>query len=203
MTLPEDDERGPQRTCVACRESGDRDALVRLVADPTASPQKIIVDYRARAPGRGAWVHPTATCVSAVEARPGMAGRVLGVQPLVAEGLLTNLRDQVMRAVADGLSMAQASGALVGGHDVLIHGINDGIVIEIVVASDASDRTIGDLRAAVEGSAHPNVPFTRIPMDRETLGTRIGRGSRAAVGIKASRATAHLRRQLHRLRALG
>ena len=203
MSRPEAEERGPQRTCVACRELGDRDALVRLVADPTVSPFKLIVDYRARAPGRGAWVHPTAACVAAVEARPGSAARVLGVTTVDAGGLLANLRDQVVRAIADGLSLAQASGALIGGHDVMIHGINDGDVVEIIVANDASERTIDDLRKAVEGSVHPNVPFTQIPMDRDTLGARIGRGSRAALGVKASRAAVHLRRQLRRLRALG
>lgn len=198
-----DPERGPRRTCVACREEGDRDELVRLVVDPTVEPPCVVVDYHARAPGRGAWVHPVAACVSALQAKPGALTRALDADRAIVGDLAAALRAQVDRAIADGLSMAQAAGALLGGHDMLVNGIRGGEVLELVIASDASDRTVDDLRAALSASPHPNAPVTRISLDREALGARIGKGSRAAVGVTPSRAATHLRRQLHRWRALG
>ena len=48
--------------------------------------------------------------------------------------------------------------------------------------------------------AGDGVPFVVLPISREALGQRIGRGSRAAVGVTPSRSARHLHRQLRRLR---
>lgn len=49
----------PQRTCVACRRTGDQRTFVRLVRTPEGSVQ---VDERGRAPGRGAYLCRLAAC---------------------------------------------------------------------------------------------------------------------------------------------
>ncbi|MGR4009350.1 YlxR family protein [Leucobacter sp. 1207-22] len=48
------------RTCVGCRARAERDVLLRVVVDGG----QLIADDRAVLPGRGAWVHPTAKCLS-------------------------------------------------------------------------------------------------------------------------------------------
>jgi predicted RNA-binding protein YlxR (DUF448 family) len=55
------------RTCVGCRRTDRREALVR-VARAAAG---ITVDVRGRVPGRGAWLHQDPTCWSG--ARGGLA----------------------------------------------------------------------------------------------------------------------------------
>lgn len=182
------------RTCIACRASGERDALVRLVASPEGH---VVIDARGRLPGRGAWLHPQRACLDLLRKRRGAVERALGV-PATVDDIEAQLRDHVERALLDGLSMAAAAGALVGGRDLLEQALRDGHVLEVVVANDASARTIEALRAV----APEEVPFTEVPMDREALGRRIGKGARAAVGVRRSRATEHLRRQLARVRML-
>lgn len=167
---------------------------MRLVVDPDG---QLVVDYRAKLPGRGAWVHPDAACVAKLEAHPGILTRAFGAPPDTS-GLGAEIRRQVEAAMLDGLSMAAAAGALVGGFDALEQAIREGRVGEVVLASDASVRTVGELRALTEG-----LPFTPIALDRQALGERVGRGPRAALGVTASRAASHLRKQLRRLRALG
>lgn len=49
----------PQRTCVACRQTEDQRGLVRLVRGPEG---RVTVDERGRAPGRGAYLHPSKRC---------------------------------------------------------------------------------------------------------------------------------------------
>ena len=49
-------ENGPQRTCVACRQTKNKKQLVRYVVAPDGA---VLVDYRQRLPGRGAY-----TCIS-------------------------------------------------------------------------------------------------------------------------------------------
>ena len=44
--------RQPQRTCVACRRTGDRRGLIRLVR----TDEGVIIDERGRANGRGAYL---------------------------------------------------------------------------------------------------------------------------------------------------
>ncbi|WP_101571189.1 MULTISPECIES: YlxR family protein [unclassified Brevibacterium] len=52
----------PQRTCIACRQKADRKELTRFVIRPDQHPA-IVHDVSATLPGRGVWVHPTATCL--------------------------------------------------------------------------------------------------------------------------------------------
>lgn len=185
-----------ERTCVACRDEADRDDLVRLVVDPEG---RLVVDYRARLPGRGAWVHPRRECVAEAVLHPGRLAKALHVDAVDASTLEVDLRSAVLRAAADGLSLAAAGGALLGGHDVLTRALESRQVAEIALASDAAERTERDLRRV----ATEAVPFTVLSLDRDALGARVGRSPLAAVGVLAEGASVHLRRQLRRLRDLG
>jgi predicted RNA-binding protein YlxR (DUF448 family) len=184
-----------RRTCVACRQVADRKDLVRLVLSPD---REVVVDYYGRLPGRGAWVHCQRECVDALVRKPAAVARALKHRVDLTE-LGSRLRRAVARAVEDGLSQAAAGGALVGGHDALERALADGRVVELVVASDASARTVADLRRA----ASDEVRFTVVSATREVLGGRVGQGPRAAVGVVVAPASTHLQRQLHRLRNVG
>ena len=73
---------GPVRTCVGCRATGPRSALLRVVAYRDGS---LVVDVGRRMPGRGAWLHPDPGCLEKAERRRafGRALRVAG-QPDVS-----------------------------------------------------------------------------------------------------------------------
>ena len=59
-TRPGTARPAPQRTCVACRRSGDQSSFVRLVRSPEGP---VVVDEgRRRAPGRGAYLCRQAAC---------------------------------------------------------------------------------------------------------------------------------------------
>ena len=60
---------GPVRTCVGCRRRASQDALLRVVAEGGT----VAVDVRRRAPGRGAYLHPEASCVAAAVKRRAFA----------------------------------------------------------------------------------------------------------------------------------
>ncbi|MCB9696089.1 MAG: DUF448 domain-containing protein [Alphaproteobacteria bacterium] len=187
---------GAVRTCVACRGEAVRDDLIRLVQHPDDG--SVVVDLRATLPGRGAWVHPTRVCVEKIEAQPSLLSRAFKGQ-VRAPGLAAAVRDAVERALLDGLSLAAAGGGLVGGHDAIVQALAGGEIELLVLASDAADRTIRDLlRAAPEGM--PAVPVT---LDREALGSRVGSAPRAALGVRPTGSTVHLRRQLRRWVGLG
>ena len=183
------------RTCVVCRGKEGSDELVRLALAPDGA---LFLDMRGKMPGRGAWVHGSRACLDALKERPALAGRALKANVGAAD-LVPALREATVAALLDGLSFAAAAGVLIGGHDQLEGELRAGTILEVVVASDASERTVNDLRNA----AAPNVPFTQVPYDRDTLGQRVGKGARAALGVQRSRAAHHLLVQLRRLRGLG
>lgn len=186
---------GAARMCVACRESVPTDELVRLAVHPVDG--RLVIDAKGRLPGRGAWVHPTNACVERLMKHPGMLRRSFETVPDVS-GLKHAIVESTLRLLGDGLSQAAASGALVGGFDLLAAALREHQIRAVLVASDAAERTQRELRAIA-----PDVSFVPVPWNREELGYRIGKGSRAALGVKSSRSSAHLLRQLHRLPLLG
>jgi predicted RNA-binding protein YlxR (DUF448 family) len=65
----------PRRTCVACRQEGSRDELIRLVRAGDA----VALDPTGRASGRGAYLHRRSECIE--EARKkGSLSRALKAQ---------------------------------------------------------------------------------------------------------------------------
>jgi predicted RNA-binding protein YlxR (DUF448 family) len=61
--------REPVRTCVACRQEAGKNALIRIVrqTDGTAT-----IDRTGRAPGRGAYLHPTQACIEQARKRKAL-----------------------------------------------------------------------------------------------------------------------------------
>lgn len=53
-------KRIPMRQCVGCREMKAKKELVRVVRSPEG---EISLDFRGKAPGRGAYVCPQAECL--------------------------------------------------------------------------------------------------------------------------------------------
>jgi len=52
----------PQRTCIACRETAGKRGLIRVVR----TEQGILVDPTGKKAGRGAYIHPTRSCIATV-----------------------------------------------------------------------------------------------------------------------------------------
>ena len=64
----------PVRTCVACRQEAGKRELVRIVRRPDGSVE---LDRSGRLSGRGAYIHPAATCVEVARKRRAL-DRALG-----------------------------------------------------------------------------------------------------------------------------
>jgi uncharacterized protein len=87
----------PQRTCVGCRETAGREALLRLVrgADGGVRP-----DPEAKRPGRGAWVHPRAACLELAVRRGGLQRAFRGAVQSTPEGFCADMRAALAAAIA-------------------------------------------------------------------------------------------------------
>ena len=54
-------KKTPMRMCLGCNEMKPKKELVRVVKSPTG---EISLDFRGKAPGRGAYVCPRAACLA-------------------------------------------------------------------------------------------------------------------------------------------
>ncbi|MBT8160153.1 YlxR family protein [Arthrobacter sp. GN70] len=73
----------PVRTCIGCRKQGMRNELIRLVAEGDGSPV-VLVDVRRRMAGRGAWLHPSNTCLTLASKRRAFVRALPGTSEITA-----------------------------------------------------------------------------------------------------------------------
>jgi predicted RNA-binding protein YlxR (DUF448 family) len=185
---------GPVRTCVVTREELPPDALVRLCVGPDG---RVEVDYRGRLPGRGAWVQPRRALIDQLAARPGLLRKALDAPDADVDGILERMRAANVRAFLELLSLAARSGALASGADQVAASAASGSIIAFVLASDASARSVEAARAAA-----PEVPAFTVPVTKEALGLRVGKGPRAVIGLRSAAVTRTLLCELRRMEDL-
>ena len=79
----------PERQCLGCREMKPKAALVRVVRSPEGT---VSLDLRGKAPGRGAYICPSADCLKKAQ-RSKALSRSLGVEipPTVFEALAAQM----------------------------------------------------------------------------------------------------------------
>jgi hypothetical protein len=179
---------------VVTREAHPADVLVHVVAGPEGAAE---VDYGARLDGRGAWLLPRRDVLAQAEARPGILARALDVEGLRTEGLLARVREANLARVLDFLSLAARSGCIASGAEQVSGAIAGGNILAFVAASDASERSVGAARREA-----PETPLFTMPLDKETLGRRVGKGPRALLCIRPGGPTAALLRELRRMEEL-
>ena len=86
----------PMRQCLGCREMKPKSTLIRVVRAPDGS--KITLDFKGKAPGRGAYVCPDPACLKkAVKSRALERAFSAQIPPEVYEAL-----ERQMEAGADG-----------------------------------------------------------------------------------------------------
>ena len=79
----------PERQCLGCREMKPKPELVRVVRSPEGT---VSLDLRGKAPGRGAYICPSADCLKKAQ-RSKALSRSLGVEipPAIFEALAAQM----------------------------------------------------------------------------------------------------------------
>ena len=85
---------GPQRTCVGCRQVDEQRALVRL----TAEGSRLLVDGPQRRPGRGAYLHARATCLTRAE----KGGLSRSFRRSIPRDSITLIREHILNVRSEG-----------------------------------------------------------------------------------------------------
>ncbi|MDQ2782031.1 MAG: YlxR family protein, partial [Actinomycetota bacterium] len=91
--------RQPVRTCVGCRRTDSRSALLRVVAvvGEWGGNVSLVPDPRHRLPGRGAWLHLSTTCLEQAVRRKAFTRALrlqVGPDSTAVQKYLTTTRDR-------------------------------------------------------------------------------------------------------------
>ncbi len=183
----------PQRTCLGCREAIDQDALVRFVLSPQGD---LLVDYRRRLPGRGAYTHPARQCIlNAVKRQQfGRTLRQPGLQSS-APALLDSLAGQIRERVAGLLGMARKSGQIISGSNAVLEALaNPGRVGLVLVAEDISPAIEEKVRAR---AAAASVACHRL-LEKGHMGQILGKAERSVAAVPGGPLSEAIRIELSR-----
>lgn len=190
-------EKGPQRTCIACRQIKNKKELVRYVLSPD---NNVLVDYRQHLPGRGGYTCFDRSCIEAVVKRRGFQ-LCFKKQQLSVDS--TQLIDQLLAAVDQKilslLGMARKSGQLLSGSNAIIEALRKTKSIDLVViATDISEAIGQKIRTLAERSDIHCVQLC----DKQQLGQMLGKEERSVIAVQAGSLASALLNELHRHRQL-
>ena len=150
----------PVRRCVGCNAQRPKRELVRVVRSPEG---EISIDLRGKAPGRGAYLCPSAACLAkARKAKrlertfevpiPGeIYDRLTEEIQCAEQSAKENTRSSVQHPLLGALGLCRKAGKLLHGYDRVQENALRGKVALVLLAADASERTVTHMRSACEG----------------------------------------------------
>lgn len=137
-TSPEDDDLEGYdvngRMCIATRESGSPDELIRFVAAPDGT---VVPDLKRELPGRGCWVKIDRSLVERAVAKKLFA-RALKADVKAADDLGERLERLFLQQLLQMMNMARKAGQLVTGSAKVDAAIRSGAALAVFHSTDAA-----------------------------------------------------------------
>jgi predicted RNA-binding protein YlxR (DUF448 family) len=140
----------PERTCIGCRTTMNKDEVVRLIA----GPEGILIDYREKLPGRAAYVCPRQDCVEKAFTRDTLAKAFRHkIQPPDLASFIMHLQTIIREKIKSLLAISLKTGKIAIGYSAVQDALEKGRVFFLLYACDVSEGT--RKKVAVHGDALP------------------------------------------------
>ena len=168
-----------QRSCLGCRQVFDQNGLVRYVLSPQG---EILVDYRHKLPGRGAYTCLDRSCIeSAVKRRQFDRAFRSNIRDLDPAVLREAVRQQIRERILNLLGMARKSTNVISGSSLVMDSLGGRTGLALVLMADDVSAAIGEKVSAKAAMA--GIPCFRL-FDKGILGQVLGKGERSVVALK-------------------
>ena len=161
----------PERSCIVTRTVKPKEELIRFVVGPKGV---LVPDIDGKLPGRGIYVSTSRLTVAEAIAKRTFS-RAAGAQVTIPDGLLETIEAQLLRRVANALSLARKSGQVICGFEKVETAAKKGEVEALVHAGDAGEDGIKKL------SFYHGPVFTQLP--RDLLSEVLGRDNAVHVAV--------------------
>lgn len=189
--------RKPERTCLGCRQVFPQDELVRYVLAPDGA---VLVDYRNKLPGRGAYTCFDQQCLAAAVSRRQFSRtfkqkEVRADAVELGEAVANEIRQKILNLVG----MARKSASIVTGSNMVLGAMGvEGAIGFVLLAEDVS----AGIAEKVEGSANAKGIACWRLLDKESLGKIVGKEERSVVALKAGSLTDAIMAELIRYKKI-
>ncbi|NTV49759.1 MAG: DUF448 domain-containing protein [Geobacteraceae bacterium] len=183
----------PQRSCLGCRTSKDKNLLLRFVLTPE---MEILPDLDNRLPGRGAYTCINNRCLAAaIEQKQFKRSFKHDVSVMPAEQLIEHVRQQLHARIIGLIGLANKAGMITGGGSMVTDALRSkkkpGFVI---VAADVSEA-IGSKIIHTAASLH--VPH-RTVITKDDFGAILGKAPRSAIAVATGGFVAQIMKAIDR-----
>ena len=194
MSLQKQQEK-PQRSCLGCRQSRDRDALIRFVLSPQG---ELVPDIEAKLPGRGAYTCVSATCLqAALKQRQFSRAFKREVVTLMPDEMTGQVDSIMQRRILGYLGLANKAGQVISGGSLVSDAIRGGNKPGLILVATDVSESIGEKIELLAAVNHIRCFRT---MKKDDFGAILGKAPRSAVAIRAGGFVAQLRYEIERYR---
>jgi predicted RNA-binding protein YlxR (DUF448 family) len=194
MALQKQKEK-PQRSCLGCRQSRDRDALIRFVLSPQG---ELVADIEAKLPGRGAYTCVSETCLkTALKQRQFSRAFKRDVVTVTPDEMTGQVGGIMQRRILGYLGLANKAGQVISGGSLVSDAIRGGHKPGLILVATDVSGAIGEkieLLAAVH-----HISCYRI-MKKDDFGAILGKAPRSAVAIRTGGIVTQLTYEIERYR---
>lgn len=185
----------PQRSCLGCRTSKDKQDLIRFVLSPEL---EVLPDLDSKLPGRGAYTCQNRTClIKAVAQKQFKRAFKQDVHTMPSEALAEHVRRMLYERIIGLIGLANKAGSVTGGGsmvtDALRSRIKPGLVL---VATDVSEA----IGAKIVTLADVNHVPQRTILVKEDYGAILNKAPRSAIAVKSGGFVAQLLKAIDRYR---
>lgn len=189
------DRERPQRSCLGCRETRDKEQLIRFVLSPQG---EVLPDLDARLPGRGAYTCISSRCLEmAIKQRLFNRAFKREVTALAPEAMAELVSGIMRERIRGYLGLANRAGKIISGSSMVCDAMRSkakpGLVLVAVDISESIGEKIVSL-AAVHGIRCERV------LTKEEFGAILGKAPRSAVAVRQGGFIARLVSEIQRLR---
>ena len=190
-------EKGPQRTCIACRQAEDKKKLVRYVVAPDGT---VLVDYRQRLPGRGAYTCVSKECLVLAVKRHSFQRCFKGQCNAVdADELLLQLTRAVEQKIASLIGMARKSRQFIAGSNAVYEALKKGSSLALIIVANDISVTI---KNKIESLALKKNIYTAHLFAKDSIGQMLGKEERSVMAVQTGLLADSLLNELHMYRQL-
>ena len=185
---------GVTRTCLGCRGIFPQDQLVRFVLSPDG---ELLVDYRGKLPGRGAYTCLRRDCLRKAQERKQFQ-RSFRVPPREVDGdrLFVSLKEQILKRILALLGMARKSSFAVSGTQAVTLAFERGDPSYILfLALDMSSDIAEKVRYKAGLAGVPCCSF----FDKATMGGITGKSETSVIAVRNLPLAEAMRMELLRL----
>jgi predicted RNA-binding protein YlxR (DUF448 family) len=185
----------PQRSCLGCRISKDKNLLLRFVQTPD---MEILPDLDNRLPGRGAYTCISKRCLAAATDRHQFKRSFKhDVTVMPANLLIEHVRQLLNVRISGLIGLANKAGLIIGGGSMVIDALKSKNIPGLVIV--ASDVSVPIGAKIIHIADSHNVAY-RTVLTKDDFGAILGKAPRSAIAVASGGFVAQLVKAIDRYR---